>query len=71
VAGLRLTETADPQTWERDTSEGMGMVSNHPRIRGGVNGHGVIGQRVAAAVNRQDDMLLVGVSDANERDTRG
>jgi glyceraldehyde-3-phosphate dehydrogenase (NAD(P)) len=32
-------------------------------IRVGVNGYGVIGKRVAAAVTRQDDMSLVGVSD--------
>ena len=32
-------------------------------IRVAVNGYGVIGKRVAAAVTRQDDMSLVGVSD--------
>ena len=32
-------------------------------IRVAVNGYGVIGKRVAAAVVRQDDMLLAGVSD--------
>jgi glyceraldehyde-3-phosphate dehydrogenase (NAD(P)) len=33
------------------------------RIRVAVNGYGVIGKRVAAAVTRQDDMSLAGVSD--------
>ena len=33
------------------------------RIRVGVNGYGVIGKRVAAAVTRQPDMSLEGVSD--------
>jgi glyceraldehyde-3-phosphate dehydrogenase (NAD(P)) len=33
------------------------------RIRVAVNGYGVIGKRVAAAVARQDDMALAGVSD--------
>ena len=33
------------------------------RLRVGVNGYGVIGKRVAAAVARQDDMSLAGVSD--------
>jgi glyceraldehyde-3-phosphate dehydrogenase (NAD(P)) len=32
-------------------------------IRVAVNGYGVIGKRVAAAVVRQDDMSLAGVSD--------
>lgn len=32
-------------------------------IRVGVNGYGVIGKRVAAAVAQQDDMSLAGVSD--------
>ena len=34
-----------------------------PTIRVAVNGHGVIGKRVAQAVTMQDDMNLVGVSD--------
>ena len=34
-----------------------------PTIRVAVNGYGVIGKRVAAAVTRQEDMSLVGVSD--------
>ena len=33
------------------------------RLRVGVNGYGVIGKRVAAAVAQQDDMSLAGVSD--------
>ena len=33
------------------------------RIRVAVNGYGVIGKRVAAAVREQDDMELVGVAD--------
>ena len=33
------------------------------KIRVGVNGYGVIGKRVAAAVARQQDMSLTGVSD--------
>ncbi len=33
------------------------------RVRVGVNGYGVIGKRVAAAVARQEDMSLAGVSD--------
>lgn len=32
-------------------------------IRVAVNGYGVIGKRVAAAVARQDDMELAGVAD--------
>jgi len=39
------------------------MLSYSSRIRVGINGYGVIGKRVAAAVHRQDDMLLAGVSD--------
>jgi glyceraldehyde-3-phosphate dehydrogenase (NAD(P)) len=38
-------------------------MSNSAKIRVGLNGYGVIGKRVAAAVTRQDDMSLVGVSD--------
>jgi glyceraldehyde-3-phosphate dehydrogenase (NAD(P)) len=38
-------------------------MSTAATIRVGVNGYGVIGKRVAAAVIRQDDMSLVGVSD--------
>jgi glyceraldehyde-3-phosphate dehydrogenase (NAD(P)) len=38
-------------------------MSTPHRIRIAVNGYGVIGKRVAAAVARQDDMSLVGVSD--------
>jgi glyceraldehyde-3-phosphate dehydrogenase (NAD(P)) len=34
-----------------------------PKTRVAVNGYGVIGKRVAAAVMRQDDMSLAGVSD--------
>lgn len=33
------------------------------QIRVAVNGYGVIGKRVAAAVALQDDMTLVGVAD--------
>jgi glyceraldehyde-3-phosphate dehydrogenase (NAD(P)+) (phosphorylating) len=33
------------------------------KIRVAVNGYGVIGKRVAAAVVRQEDMSLAGVSD--------
>jgi glyceraldehyde-3-phosphate dehydrogenase (NAD(P)) len=33
------------------------------KVRVGVNGYGVIGKRVAAAVARQEDMVLAGVSD--------
>ena len=33
------------------------------KIRVAVNGYGVIGKRVAAAVRVQDDMELVGVAD--------
>jgi glyceraldehyde-3-phosphate dehydrogenase (NAD(P)) len=37
---------------------------NEPsKIRVAVNGYGVIGKRVAAAVGKQDDMILVGVAD--------
>jgi glyceraldehyde-3-phosphate dehydrogenase (NAD(P)) len=39
------------------------MMSASAKIRVGLNGYGVIGKRVAAAVTRQDDMSLVGVSD--------
>jgi glyceraldehyde-3-phosphate dehydrogenase (NAD(P)) len=35
------------------------------RIRVAVNGYGVIGKRVAEAVNRQDDMELAGLSDVD------
>ena len=38
----------------------MGTLRN---IRVGLNGYGVIGKRVAAAVTSQDDMSLIGVSD--------
>jgi glyceraldehyde-3-phosphate dehydrogenase (NAD(P)) len=38
-------------------------VSTPNKIRIALNGYGVIGKRVAAAVARQDDMSLVGVSD--------
>lgn len=38
-------------------------MSSSAKIRVGVNGYGVIGKRVAAAVSCQDDMSLVGVSD--------
>jgi glyceraldehyde-3-phosphate dehydrogenase (NAD(P)) len=38
-------------------------MSSGGTIRVGVNGYGVIGKRVAAAVTQQDDMSLVGVSD--------
>ena len=33
------------------------------KVRVAVNGYGVIGKRVAAAVAAQDDMVLAGVSD--------
>lgn len=38
-------------------------MSASAKIRVGLNGYGVIGKRVAAAVTRQDDMSLVGASD--------
>jgi glyceraldehyde-3-phosphate dehydrogenase (NAD(P)) len=38
-------------------------MSTPHTIRVAVNGYGVIGKRVAAAIARQDDMSLVGVSD--------
>ena len=38
-------------------------MSTSAKIRIGLNGYGVIGKRVAAAVTHQDDMSLVGVSD--------
>ena len=38
-------------------------MATSTRIRVGVNGYGVIGKRVAAAVARQEDMSLAGVSD--------
>jgi glyceraldehyde-3-phosphate dehydrogenase (NAD(P)) len=38
-------------------------MSTSAKIRVGVNGYGVIGKRVAAAVTVQDDMSLAGVSD--------
>jgi glyceraldehyde-3-phosphate dehydrogenase (NAD(P)) len=38
-------------------------MADPKKIRVGVNGFGVIGKRVAAAVARQEDMSLVGVSD--------
>jgi glyceraldehyde-3-phosphate dehydrogenase (NAD(P)) len=38
-------------------------VSDEQRVRVGVNGYGVIGKRVAAAVAAQKDMSLEGVSD--------
>jgi glyceraldehyde-3-phosphate dehydrogenase (NAD(P)) len=38
-------------------------MTEGPRIRVAVNGYGVIGKRVAAAVARQDDMSLAGVAD--------
>jgi glyceraldehyde-3-phosphate dehydrogenase (NAD(P)) len=38
-------------------------MSATPQIRVGVNGYGVIGKRVAAAVGLQDDMSVAGVSD--------
>ena len=38
------------------------MTESRP-IRVAVNGHGVIGKRVAAAVARQNDMRLAGVCD--------
>jgi len=33
------------------------------KLRVGVNGYGVIGKRVAEAVERQDDMMLAGIAD--------
>jgi glyceraldehyde-3-phosphate dehydrogenase (NAD(P)) len=39
------------------------QMSTSATIRVGLNGYGVIGKRVAAAVARQEDMSLVGVSD--------
>lgn len=38
-------------------------MNNPAKIRVAVNGYGVIGKRVAAAVRLQDDMELVGVAD--------
>ena len=34
-----------------------------PVIKVGVNGYGVIGKRVAEAIEKQSDMKLIGVSD--------
>jgi Dihydrodipicolinate reductase, N-terminus len=41
----------------------MEPMADPKKIRVGVNGYGVIGKRVAAAVARQEDMSLAGVSD--------
>jgi glyceraldehyde-3-phosphate dehydrogenase (NAD(P)) len=41
----------------------MEPMADPKKIRVGVNGFGVIGKRVAAAVARQEDMSLAGVSD--------
>ncbi len=38
-------------------------MASDGRIRVGVNGYGVIGKRVAEAIEAQDDMTLVGISD--------
>lgn len=38
------------------------FMTPHP-VRVAINGYGVIGKRVASAVQRQDDMRLIGVSD--------
>ncbi len=38
-------------------------MSGAHKIRVAVNGYGVIGKRVAAAVARQSDMVLVGIGD--------
>ena len=38
-------------------------MTDSPRVKVGVNGYGVIGKRVAAAVTQQMDMSLAGVSD--------
>ena len=38
-------------------------MSESKKVRVAVNGYGVIGKRVAAAVAQQDDMILAGVSD--------
>lgn len=38
-------------------------MAGSTKIRVGVNGYGVIGKRVAAAVSQQPDMVLAGVSD--------
>ncbi len=38
-------------------------MNGNDKIRVAVNGYGVIGKRVAAAVTQQDDMELVGISD--------
>lgn len=43
--------------------QGAGAVNSRNKIRVAVNGYGVIGKRVAAAVAQQNDMELVGVSD--------
>lgn len=40
-------------------------MNTRDRIRVAVNGYGVIGKRVAAAVALQDDMQVVGVADVN------
>jgi glyceraldehyde-3-phosphate dehydrogenase (NAD(P)) len=41
----------------------MRPMSEPTKIRVAVNGYGVIGKRVAAAVALQEDMSLAGVSD--------
>ena len=38
-------------------------MAESKKVRVAVNGYGVIGKRVAAAVAQQDDMALAGVSD--------
>jgi glyceraldehyde-3-phosphate dehydrogenase (NAD(P)) len=38
-------------------------MSESKKVRVAVNGYGVIGKRVAAAVAQQDDMTVAGVSD--------
>jgi glyceraldehyde-3-phosphate dehydrogenase (NAD(P)) len=40
-------------------------MDNSGKIRVAVNGYGVIGKRVAAAVREQDDMTLLGVADVS------
>jgi glyceraldehyde-3-phosphate dehydrogenase (NAD(P)) len=38
-------------------------MNDKPKLRVAINGYGVIGKRVADAVNRQPDMLVAGVAD--------
>jgi glyceraldehyde-3-phosphate dehydrogenase (NAD(P)) len=46
-----------------DGLKARSTVPESKKVRVGVNGYGVIGKRVAAAVGQQKDMVLAGVSD--------